>query len=399
MGFFIDEEDDNRILFKEEPNVWLDTDKESVRKLFFWAMEVKANDINITARKEIILQINGVQHRVTKRELTDQDAKNILYIMFESENALATILSGSDVDFSYSIRDEEGKSSRFRVNVTPVMSRDTTTPHITARTITPIPPKIEDVALEKEILDNMIRDEGIAIVAGSTGTGKSSTLAAVIRDILERKDLSKKILTFEAPIEFVYDQVKKSPHSDIYQTEIYNQLKSFPAGMRGALRRSPDIILIGEARDKETIEQAIIASQTGHLVFTTTHVNGVAETIKRMVNEFDPEERNARSVDLITALNIIVSQKLVPRVGGGRVALREYLIFTREIKRRLQMAELDTLSYFCQQELKKHGQTFFMAAQKKYDEGLISEDTYNEMKFYNDATEKDLDAIAGKKGV
>lgn len=379
----------NRDNFKldKEPSVWRNGDKELVRNLFIWASKNKVNDINISSYKKISVKKDGKIYFITKKTLSDEDVKNILFILYETEGARSELLSGNDKDFAYEVRTEEGDSYRYRVNATAVYAKGSSCIQITARTIVSNPPRTEDIAIEQDILDNYIKKQGLVVLTGSTGTGKSTTLAALIRRILEDPDANKKILTYEAPIEFIYENVK-TYSCDITQTEIYNHLSSFSAAVRNALRRAPDIILIGEARDKETIGETIIASQTGHLVFTTTHTNGVAETIKRMVNEFDPTERNARAVDIINALNMIVSQKLVQKIGGGRVALREYLIFDNEMKKRLQSCELDVLSFYCQEELINNGVSFYESAKRNYEAGLITKEVLEEEEAINKALEK-----------
>lgn len=379
---------EEEIVFPNEPVSWTDTDKESVRRLFVWIAENKGNDVNISSGSKVSMQKDGKIKRVTRKILNDDDVKNILFVIFESEAARADLLSGKDRDFAYSVKSKDGKRFRFRVNATAILSRDSSGIQITARTINSIPPRVTDFNVDQEILDNYMRDEGMVVFAGSTGTGKSTLMASIIRQILETPDSHKKIITYEAPIEFVYEDVI-SESSIIFQTEVYRHLPNFSSAVRNALRRAPDIILIGEARDAETIEQSIIASQSGHLLFTTTHTNGVSETIKRMVNEFSKEDRNSRALDLISAMNMIVSQKLVYKVGGGRVALREYLVFTNEIKQKLQTVDVDNLSYHVRELLKKHGQTFFMDAKKKYEENLIDLETLKRLEYLDTAEDRD----------
>lgn len=321
--------------------------------------------------------------------LSAEDVKNILYILHQSESAHATLLSGKAIDFAYQINNPEtGENYRFRVNAISIYSRGVNGIHITLRTISSIPKKASELEVDQEIMDNYIRDEGMVIFTGSTGTGKTTLMAALIRDILENNKVSKKILTYEAPIEFIYENIP-SERSMAVQTEVYKQVPSFKDGIVSALRRSPDIIIIGESRDTETIEQSILASQSGHLLITTSHTNGVSETIKRMVNEFSKDERNARALDLIAAMNIIISQKLVSKVGGGRIALREYLVFTDDIKKKLQTCDVDNLSYHTRLLLKEYGQTFYMDAMKKYKEGKIGDDVLERLKFSDKAIDED----------
>src|SRR5262249_54022314 len=155
-----------------------------------------------------------------------------------------------------------------------------------------------------------------------------------IRGLIESVHGCGKLLTYEAPIEFTYDTII-SRRSLVAQTEIPRHLPTFAAGVRNALRRKPEIILVGESRDRETISASIEAAQTGHLVFSTVHTTGVASTIRRMVSTFEPGERNERAFSLMETIRLIVTQTLVPKIGGGRVALREYMAFTEELRETL----------------------------------------------------------------
>src|SRR5262249_20263696 len=137
--------------------------------------------------------------------------------------------------------------------------------------------------------------------------------------------------TYEAPIEFVYDGVIGT-HSCIAQTEIPRHLPNFAAGVRNALRRKPSIILVGESRDRETVSAAIEAGQTGHLVFSTVHTTGITATIRRMTSGFEPSERTERAYAMMETLRMVVSQALVPKVGGGRLGMREFLVFDDRIR-------------------------------------------------------------------
>jgi defect-in-organelle-trafficking protein DotB len=152
---------------------------------------------------------------------------------------------------------------------------------ITIRTIPTAPPALSSLQLPQSIIDAIAPQEGVVYVTGATGSGKSTLLAAIIKELAENPDSNRKILTFESPIEFVYDSVEM-PSAVVSQSEIPRHLPSFAAGVRNALRRKPRLILVGEARDTETINAVLEAALTGHPVYTTLHTNGVAETIRRL---------------------------------------------------------------------------------------------------------------------
>ncbi len=203
-------------------------------------------------------------------------------------------------------------------------------------------------------------------------------------------DAHLKILTYEAPIEYVYDDVIK-PTTIISQSEIYVHLPSFADGVRNALRRKPSIILMGEMRDKETIGEGVTASMTGHLVYGTLHSNGVADAIRRMVNVFDSAEKNARAIDILTSLKMVIAQMLLPSTDGRRVPIREYMVFTEEIVDNLLEAGVDNLTYQARKMLLLHGKTFLQDAQEKYDEGKIDIKWLNEVKKLTKGVQKDIE--------
>jgi defect-in-organelle-trafficking protein DotB len=202
---------------------------------------------------------------------------------------------------------------------------------ITVRTIATTPPALDRLDLPPDLRASLVFEQGLVLITGPTGSGKTTLLAAIIRHLLEDPHLHRKILTYEAPIEYVYDFVPRV-HASIAQHEIGVHLPSFSAGVRNSLRRKPMVILVGEARDAETMTAVVDAAMTGHLVYTTTHTNSVPDTLRRLVSVFPAEGRDGRLADLLEALQIIVTQRLALTTDGRRAAVREYLRFTPEIK-------------------------------------------------------------------
>lgn len=372
--------------YPHEPARWTGKD---IDKLLLWADSLKASDITIQTEEQIMLEINGKLYRVTHKRLDNTEVFDIIVATYGSDSAKATLNGVHDLDWAHEIRPDRAKRVRFRMNATPIFARGEKGVQITARTIPSMPPKLEDLGIEQDIIDNMVSSQGMIIVTGATGSGKSTLLAAIIRSILENPESNKKILTYEAPIEFVYDSVDK-PSCSIAQSEIYKNLESFEAGTRNSLRRAPDIILIGEARDAETMGEAIVVSTTGHLLYTTVHTNGFAETIRRMVNVFPSEDKNSRAFDIISALNMVISQRLVPSTDGRRVALREYVIFNDEVRNYLLEAGVENLSLSSREVLKKYGRSFAQAAEIEFNKGRISLATLKEVTNKVRMEEKDV---------
>jgi defect-in-organelle-trafficking protein DotB len=237
------------------------------------------------------------------------------------------------------------------------------------------PPTIIDLNIEEDIINTWAPRQGIVVVTGPTGSGKTTLLAAGIRMLLERRRGSGKVVCYEAPIEYVYDAIK-SPRSLITQTEIPRHLPDFAKGVRNALRRKPNIILVGESRDRETIAASIEAAQTGHLVYTTTHTIGVANTVQRMVSTFEQSERAERAYSLLETIRLIITQALVPKTTGGRMGIREWMRFPDEVRERLLTMDFKEWPAEIQRILPYYGQTMARSAEIEFENKLIDRMTY-----------------------
>jgi defect-in-organelle-trafficking protein DotB len=173
----------------------------------------------------------------------------------------------------------------------------------------------------------------------------------------------------------VYDTIR-SPRSLVAQTEIPRHLPDFARGVRNALRRKPEIILVGEARDRETISASIEAAQTGHTVYTTTHTIGVAATVQRMVSTFEPNERSERAYALMETLRLIVTQSLVPKATGGRMGVREWMTFPNEVREKLLDMDFKEWGVNIQRMVPLYGQTMSASARIAFEAGLIERRWY-----------------------
>lgn len=357
-----------------------------------WCTHNDASDITIQNEDQVFCEIHGRLYRVTKRRLTRPELIEIISHIYRSDAALSRLNSGSDVDLPWRIKVSRSESLRFRVNMTAIFAEGNLGYSITIRTIKNRAPKLEDLNLPQEIIDNIAPSKGLIVIVGATGSGKSTLLASTLDWRMREPEAHLKILTYEAPIEYVYDEVEK-PTALISQSEIGSggNLPTFERGVRNALRRKPSIILMGELRDKETIGEGITASMTGHLVYGTLHANGVADTVRRMVNVFDAEEKNSRALDILTSLKMVVAQMLLPSTDGKRVAIREYLVFNRKIVDHLLECGVENLTYETRKMLDKYGQSFLQDAQSKYDQGLIDEKTMNEVRQISESSEKDIE--------
>lgn len=349
--------------------------------------EHKASDITIQTNEHVMAEIYGCLHPITKRRLSKAEVGNLLNYIY-GPNGTTQLSSGNDLDTYYEFRPSRVDRFRFRVNATACLVDGYEGIQITMRTIPTDPPKLSFMQLPEDVLENVAPDDGAVYVTGSTGSGKSTLLAAIIRDIAEKVDSHRKILTYEAPIEFVYDDVKK--HSCVIsQSEIPKHLPSFAAGVRNALRRKPRLILVGEARDQETINALLEASLTGHPVYTTVHSNGVAETVRRLVNTFPQEERNSKGIDIIETMRLVIWQRLVPTVDGKRIPLREYLVFDESIRNRLLKADINHVSAVTRNIVKEQQRTMLDDARKKHADGFISDGILEQIERYSSGQDSD----------
>ena len=363
--------DDARQTWPDEPDRYTEN---HVDPFLLWCVNQGSSDVTFQTNRPAYNEIHGTLYPGTYRALDAADLSAIVARLYGTE-ALAILAGGADIDMSYEVMKDRYNRTRFRVNMTAILADGRDGVQVTMRALPAVPPTMKQLNIEPEIVSNWRQRQGLCLITGPTGSGKSTLLAAGNRMLIESPHGCGKMLTYEAPIEFTYDSIV-SKRSLVAQTEIPRHLPTFAAGVRNALRRKPEIILIGEARDRETIGAAIEAGQTGHMVYATAHTTGVAATVRRMIATFEPAERNERAYSLMETLRMIVTQTLVPKVGGGRVALREWLIFNEEIREKMLNLPFDRWSYELMQMVPVLGRSMEQSARKVFDEGLIEKRFY-----------------------
>lgn len=281
------------------------------------AVERRASDIHFTTGLPPMARIDGEINPLPYQPLSPQQCQRLVYEIMNDER-LEKFETTHELDFSYSVRDV----GRFRVNV--YMQRG-----VVASAMRAIPTKIPDFAslgLPNVVREMSKRTSGLVLVTGPTGSGKSTTIATMIDDI----NASRKshIITIEDPIEYLHSHKQCM----INQREMHSDTYSFHNSLRAILREDPDIILVGELRDLETIEAALTLAETGHLVFATLHTRNAPSTIDRIIDVFPKESQAQIRVLLSNTLEGVISQQLLPKIGGGRVAAIEIMIATAAIK-------------------------------------------------------------------
>lgn len=344
-------------------------EEKHIDNLLLWCIGQGSSDTNIQSDRPVYIEVSGKLRPATRRVIDGADMAIFLTKIYGPE-AIAKLAGGSDLDLSYEIRPERKVRYRFRVNITAILSQGRDAVQITMRTLPRDVPTMDDLDIEEQIRKSWAPRQGLVLITGPTGSGKTTLLAAGNRMLLERPGGCGKMLTYEAPIEFTYDSIS-SPNSLISQSEIPRHLPDFAAGVRNALRRKPNIILVGEARDRETILSAIEAGQTGHLVYSTVHTTGVANTVRRMVAVFDPKERNERAYALMETLRMIVTQALVPKVGGGRIGVREWMTFDDDLRMELLDTPVEKWTYEITRRLPRLGRPMAESAKLLLEAGLI----------------------------
>lgn len=343
-------------------------------KMLEHAESLKASDITIQTNEPVYAEVYGKLLKITNRALSNTELGDLINSIY-GPNATTQLLSGKDIDTHYEFRPNRGQRYRYRVNATACLVEGHDAIQITLRTIPTTPPKLETMGLPPDVMEAIAPQEGIVFITGATGSGKSTLMASVIRDLIEKEDSHRKVLTYEAPIEFVYDEIE-TISSVVSQSEIPRHLPSFSDGVRNALRRKPRLIMVGECRDAATISAALEAALTGHPVYTTLHTSGVAETMRRLVTSYSGEERLGRTIDILETIRLCIWQKLVPTVDEKRVALREYLVFNEEVRDILLESDPNDVTSATRKLVKERGQPMTVDAKNKFEQGIISERVY-----------------------
>lgn len=322
--------------------------------------ERKASDIHITVGLPPTYRINGDLIPDGDTKLTPDDTK-ALVIQAMSEMQFKELEEKGEIDFSFS---SPGKG-RYRVNA----YRQRGSYGMALRIIPLTIPTMESLGLPSVIKDLARLLRGLILVTGPTGSGKSTTLASMVDQINREKNCH--ILTLEDPLEYLHKHNK----SMVNQREIGSDSRSFANALRGALRQDPDVILVGEMRDLETISIAITAAETGHMVLSTLHTQGAAKTIDRVIDVFPPHQQQQVRVQLSSVIQAIISQQLLPKADGkGRVAAHEIMIATPAIRNLIREDKIHQIDTSIQTGAKLKMQTMDSSLMDLYMRGLIRKD-------------------------
>ncbi|HEY5806254.1 MAG TPA: type IV pilus twitching motility protein PilT [Candidatus Saccharimonadales bacterium] len=278
----------------------------------------KASDLHLQVGLPPIIRVDGTLMPVAGADVLSDEAVETLIFAILDEDQKQILLKDKEFDFSFAF----GDLGRFRVNA----FHERGNLAAALRLITNEILTIEQLGLPQTVNKFADYPRGLVLVTGPTGSGKSTTLAAMIHKI--NSERAEHIITIEDPIEYTH----RSKKSVIVQREVHYDTYSFSAALRSALREDPDVVLIGEMRDLETIASAITIAETGHLVFATLHTNSASQSIDRMIDVFPPHQQPQIRAQLSNILMAVVSQRLIPQIGGGRIAAAEILVATPAVR-------------------------------------------------------------------
>lgn len=329
----------------------------NTRPLFRLMVERKASDLFFTANAPIKIKIEGHIYPINKH-LLSADAVRAAAVSLMSTAQLEVFRRELEIDFAVS----QPGVGRFRVHV--FMQRGS--PSMVMRYISADLPELASLGLPEVLVDLALQRRGLVLVVGATGAGKSTTLAAMIN--YRNENCSDHIVTIEDPIEFLHSNKK----SIVNQREVGLDTHSYDHALRGVVRAAPDVILVGEVRDRAGMQAALALSGTGHLVLATLHANNCAETLDRILNMFPPDMHAQVMLDLSQYLRAIVAQRLVPGVDGKRLAAMEVMLNTAHIADLIKKRDVMAVKEAIANSSERNIQSFDTALLRLYRSGRIS---------------------------
>ncbi len=349
------------------------------------------SDLNITVGKPFQVESSGelipVEIDPSFHKLTPFQTEIFALNLINQDHRLTeTLLSEGSCDLAYELHGR----GRFRVNIFSQMSNYS----IVLRKLESKIPTLQKLKLPRAFEKMSVEKNGIILVTGSTGSGKTTSLAAVFNEINETKSIH--IVTLEDPVEYQHPQKKAT----FNQREMGNDFDTFANGLRAALRQAPKVILVGEMRDRETVEIGLSAAETGHLVLSTLHTVDAGQTINRILGMFNTEEENQVRIRLADTVRWIACQRLLPKVGGGRVAAFEIMGTNLRIKDTILQGESEGKTYY---EIISAGRAFDMITFddyiiELYEKGMITEETAMAYASRKGIVGRGIDSVKSNRG-
>jgi defect-in-organelle-trafficking protein DotB len=355
---------------------WVEDPRKSapgLDSLLTWAFQARASRIAFQTGHPVWVGIDGRNRAVTPDAIDEVDFSLIVNHLYGADG-MARLQMGSDFDTAYAITLDRATRLRFRLNATPTRTARRNGGNIVLRPIPDMPPPLADQGVEQGILDTYRPGQGMVIVSGATGSGKSTLIAGMTVARLQDPAGHFNIVEGAAPVEFLLERVR-GPSSTINQTEIPRDLPSFAAFVRGAMRREPTDIIVGECRDGETMDAAIQAAISGHVLTTTIHASDVALTMQRIASLCPPAERENLVSAVAQSLRLVINQRLAPSTDGRRTPLREFLAFDAALRGRFLRTAPAEWPALTREAVEEQGQSYRAAIGHALREGRISAQT------------------------
>ena len=372
---------------------------DQLERLLLWCVDHRASDIVFCPGDPVWMQKDGVWLAVTDSVLTETETQIVVNESSGQSNRAGMVKTGHSLDYAYAIRipGERLLRQRFRVNAT----SSNKGLYVVLRVLPRSLPRLEDMEdLSPDLVEALFPASGLVVVSGVMGSGKSTLLAAILHKALLNPRVGRQILTLEDPIEFDFSSISADRRvAPVTQSAVHIDVEDWPGGVRTLTRRKGEIVMVGECRDRMTLEALLATVEQGVTAYTTVHAQDVPQTLTRMIHAFPEEERSAVAAVLKANIRVLIHQRLVPRKrpcpaaasGGvgetgssvprarevpGRVALREILVVGPELRRHLYTIPDERLLQEVRALVSQCGQSLLEDARSKLARGLISEDTY-----------------------
>ena len=332
----------------------------TIDELLQFALTKGASDLHLVANNKPIVRIDGILNRIEKEPVLE--SKDVLNLVFQilTEEQVEHFQKEKDLDFAYHI-----KEGRFRMNI----HYERNNVALAARAIPADIPTMEDVMLPEVAYELTRLPHGVVLLTGPTGSGKSTTLAAMLNLINEERNAH--IITLEDPIEFLFE----SKNCIVEQRQLYSDMPTFAEGLKHVLRQDPDVIMVGEMRDLESIATSLTLAETGHLVLATLHTYSAAQTVDRLIDVFPPHQQTQIRLQVALTLRGVISQQLLPRVGGGRTAAREIMINNPAIANLIRENKVPQMKSVIQTGAAGGMNTLEQDLKRLIREGMVTEET------------------------
>lgn len=337
-----------------------------IANLFEKTIEQNASDLHLLAGSPPILRVDGVLSPIPQTQPIQSDELLKLILSLLTEEQKEAYLTNKSLDFSYGYGGGNyGDKGRFRINI--YFQKGSAA--LAARLLPPNVKSLDELYLPKITHNFAAMTQGLVLVTGPTGHGKSTTLASIINEINMTRPA--KILTIEDPIEYIYPAGK----SIISQRELGLDTLSWKEALKSALREDPDVVLVGEMRDAESIASVITIAETGHLVFSTLHTNSASQTVDRIIDAFPENQQNQIKIQLSATLSGIISQKLVPRIEKGRIVATEILTGTSAVRANIRDGKTHLIDSVIETSKEQGMNLLEKSLEELVQKGLITQET------------------------